>query len=193
MRCKEFSLLLKMLGIVGMTFALTACSGNNGQSKSARDTGFNPDNGDDSTHKPDPATGKIVEKFKALQFQKPTQEEAEFLNSMELDLTAGDRAFFSFSYAPDEEGTFYFSLAQARLHLQGCKKAPDRSYKMRIFWQQIQGKKRVIVKEFSPNIESFDFRAGNKYILSYALMDLKEFSDCQSATLKFASFLKNYK
>lgn len=179
--------------MLGMISALTACSANSSQSKTARDMGGQPGKGNEPTQKPEPTPAKIIEKFKALQFQKPTQDEAEFLNTMELDLTKVDRALFSFSYAPDEDGTFYFSLAQARLHLQTCTKPVNRSYKMRIFWQQVQGSGRVVLKEFSPNIDSFDFKAGGQYLLSYMLMDLKEFSDCQAATLKFAAFLKSYK
>ncbi|MGZ3796707.1 MAG: hypothetical protein ACXWRE_07305 [Pseudobdellovibrionaceae bacterium] len=180
--------LIRFILLLGMISTLMACGVGN-PSKTARDWGDRAGGGDNS-RKPD--EGKTVEKIKALQFQKPTQEEAEFLNIMDLDLTTGERAFFSFSYAPEDNGTFFFSLAQARLHLLGCSKTPDRKYKMQILWQQVQPKGRVIVKQFSPNIDSFDFKAGGKYILSYVLTDLKEFSDCHGATLKFASFLKNY-
>jgi hypothetical protein len=185
MKIKEFFMMLGMVSI------LMGCNINSSQSKSARANGYSP--GDHSPQKPDPTPAKIVEKIKALQFQRPTQEETEFLNIMDLDLTAGDRALFSFSYAPDKDGTFYFSLAQTRLHLQGCTKSGNRKYKLRIFWQQVQAEKRVVLKEFKPNIDSFAFKAGGQYLLSYALMDLKEFSDCQVATLKFASFLQDYK
>ena len=181
--------------VLGMVAGLTACSINTQPTKAARDNGGGIGKASDPTTKPDPITtpAKVNEKMKVLQLQKPTQIEDEFLNVMDLDVTGAERALFSFSYAPDDSGTLFFTLAQARLHLQGCTKAPDRTYSARIFWQQVVGDKRVIVKEFTPNVDTFDFKKGQSYILSYALMDLKEFSDCKSATLKFASFLKNYK
>jgi hypothetical protein len=176
--------------VIGLVAALTACDIDGNPAKVARDNGGS--DGGDPSKKPDPIPAKVVEKIQALYLQEPTHVEADFLNVMDLDLTTGDRALFSFSYAPGEDGILYFTFAQARLHLHECTKSPDRSYQLRIFWRQAQGNKYVILKEFSPNIDSFEFKAGGQYRLSYALMDLKEFSDCKSATLKFASFLKNY-
>jgi hypothetical protein len=176
-----------------MAAALTACDVDGSQIKAARENGSGPGKADDPAKKPQPPPAKLVEKTKALQFQKPTLEAADFLNTMELDLTTADRALFNFSHAADADGTFFFSLAQTRLHLQACSKPEDRSYKLRIFWSQVEGTKRTVLKEFTPSIDSFDFKAGGNYLLSYVLMDLKEFADCKAATLNFAAFLKNYK
>lgn len=180
--------LTKFVFITGLLLSLVACDNNT--MKEARENG-----GGKGPDKPvtKPTPGKIVEDFATLKFQRPTQDVNEFLNVMNLPVSEGDRAYFSFSYAPGEDGTFYFTLDQVRLYPKDCSNPVDRSYKMEVHWQRIQGNERVKVKQFNPNIDDFDFQRGNKYILTYALMDLKEFADCKSVTLKFASFLKNYK
>lgn len=180
---------LKYVLVSGLLLSLAACD--NGTSKVARENGGG---GKDPKPVVKPTPSKIVEDFATLKFQRPTEVETDFLNVMNLPVSEGDRAYFSFTYAPGDDGTFYFTLAQVRLLPKDCTKPVDRSYKMEIYWQRVQGNQRVLVKQFNPNIDDFDFQRGNKYILTYALMDLKkEFADCKSVTLKFASFLKNYK
>lgn len=181
---------MKIKTLFAITFViglLGACSPQT--SLSARENGdaTDPDKGSNSP-KPD-----INEKIRVLEFQSPTTDEADFLNSMELDVTEYDQAYFTFSHAPDENNSFYFTLAQTRLHLKSCTKSEDRKLTVRIVWQEVQNNKRVIIKEFSPNITEFEFKKGRKYYLTYALTNLKELADCKSAKLTFASFLKNYK
>lgn len=168
--------------------ALGACSG--AQNKTARDGGGHTGNNAPTESKP--VTGKVIEKIQNLQFQKPTHDESQYLNVMNIDFTGGDRAYYTFLYAPGDDGTFYFTLDQARLLLQDCTKDVSRSYTMEVYWQRAQGGQRVLVKRFNPSIDDFQFQRGNTYYLTYALMDLKQFSDCKSATLKFATFMKNY-
>lgn len=186
MRCIQFLLVL------GLLASLSGCD--NGKSKAARDNGAGDQQHGNNPNSPKPSPVKIVEGTQDLIFQRPTQDESEFKNIMNLAVTEGERAYFSFKYAPDEDGTFYFTLDQVRLFPKDCKNtSTDRRYKMEVYWQRIQGNQRVVVKKFSPNIDDFDYQRGNKYVLTYALMDLKEFADCKSVTLKFASFQKNYK
>ncbi len=179
----EFFLVLSLLASL-----VSAC--NVGKGRYARGNGADEKPNNPS---PKPLPAKVVEGMQDLIFQRPTHEESEFKNIMNLGVSEGERAYFSFKYAPDEDGTFYFTLDQVRLTLKGCKNSENRSYQMGVYWQLIQGDQRVVLKKFSPNIDDFDYDRGNKYILTYALMDLKEFADCQSVTLKFASFQKNYK
>lgn len=181
--------LIKFVLVMGLLGSLVGC--NNSNFKEARDNGGGKKTDPKPVVKPSP--GKIVEDFATLKFQRPNPDVNDYLNVMNLPVSEGDRAYFSFSYAPGDDGTFYFTLDQVRLFPKDCTKAADRSYKMEVYWQRIQGNQRVLVKQFNPNIDDFDFQRGNKYILTYALVDLKDFADCKSVTLKFASFLKNYK
>jgi len=174
--------------------AMTACHPG-GAALSSRDGGAGPGKTAPPpvVQKPDPTSGKIIEKIVALQLQKPTTNESEFLNNMELDFGDAEKALFSFSYAPDADGLLYFSLQQSRLHLNGCTKTSDHKYKMNIFWQENLGTKREVLEVFTPSITGFHFKSGHKYILSYTLLDLKnDLPDCKSATLNFAAFLQNY-
>ncbi|MBS1972389.1 MAG: hypothetical protein JSU04_18940 [Bdellovibrionales bacterium] len=184
MRCFQFLLVL------GLLASLSGCD--NGKSKAARDNGSGGQQSN-NPNSPKPSPAKIVEGTRDLIFQRPTQDESEFMNIMNLGVSEGERAYFSFKYAPDEDGTFYFTLEQVRLYPKDCKNTGDHKYTMEIYWQRVQGNQRVVLKKFSPNIDDFDYQRGNKYILTYALMDLKQFADCQSVTLKFATFQKNYK
>lgn len=179
---------IKFILVLGLLASLSACDSS--KSKMARDNGADekPD-----TPSPKPSPAKIVEGTQDLLFQRPTQEESEFKNIMNLAVAEGERAYFSFKYAPDEDGTFYFTLDQVRLFPKDCTSTADRRYTMEVYWQRIQGNQRVVLKKFSPNIDDFDYQRGNKYVLTYALMDLKQFADCKSVTLKFATFQKNYK
>lgn len=138
-------------------------------------------------------TGKINEKLIALILQVPTTVESEFLNVMDLDLTNAEKALFSFSYAPEKNGVLYFSLAQSRLHIQGCANNEERDFDANVFWYEVTGNKRVFLKKLDHDITAFQFSGGKRYILSYALLDLKkDFSDCKAANLKFAAFLQDY-
>lgn len=180
--------------IAGVLLGLAAC--NQGTNPMvARKTPQDP-NGKtgDENKKPEPLPGKLAEKFKALQLQRPTLNESEYLNAMELEFGDADRALFSFSYAPDEDGSLFFTLAQVRLHLSGCTKDEKRTAKIGVFWQEVQKNQRKVLDSLVGNVQEFQFRSGRQYLLSYVLMDLKkEFADCKSANLKFASFLKNYR
>lgn len=182
---------MKMLFVMAFAICtLGACV--NQTSLSARENDGAPDSGkEDGKH--ESPKGIVIEKFRALQLQPPTLDEADFLNTMEMefDVTKHDRAYFTFSHTPDENGSLYFLLAQTRLHFQSCKKTDEREVTVRIFWQEVQGNKRVLVKEFSPNITEFEFKKGKKYYLTYALMDLKQLADCKAAKLSFATFPKN--
>lgn len=178
---------------VWLLLGLSACHSGS-QPMTARDNPDAPTGGKGPNQgKPDPNQGKLLEKVKALQLQRPTLNEADFLNLMDLDFNGEDRALFSFSYAPEENGSLFFSRDQVRLYLKDCTKSTEREAKIQVYWQEVQGDKRRIVGVFKDSIHEFEFTSGNKYILSYVLMDLKEFADCKSATLKFAAFLKNYK
>jgi hypothetical protein len=179
-------------------FGLSACN-TNISPKAGRDLGGNPAKQEDPAKKPDPAdtaipvVGKDLEKTAALQTQKPTSLEAEFMNIMTLEFKGEERAFFTFAYAPADEGSLYFSLDQARMHMNGCTKPEDRTADFAIYWYEVKGGKRVLVSVFEPNITEFYFMPKRKFLLSYVLTDLKQFADCKSVTLKFASFRKDYK
>lgn len=176
-----------------MSFLCLAACDKPPQAMAGRKIPLPADQGDGSQQKPDPKSGKYIEKIQALQVQYPTQDEKEFLNSMELPFNGEEKALYSFSYAPDTNGSLYFSMAHTRLLLHSCSKPVERTVKVRVYWQEVKNDKRQVLDTFKGSIHEFLFSGGKRYILSYVLMDLKEFSDCKSATLKFASFLKNYK
>jgi len=183
--------LTKIISIFGLLLALGACTNNS--EKEARPNGG--PQGPGNPNKPTPPVVKVIEKFRdaPLLFQKPTLTESEFLNVLDLEFGDAQRAYFSFKYAPDEDGTFYFTLAQVRLHLQECKTpGADPKYKMAVYWQHVQDGKRVIEKEFSPSIEDYSFKKGQQYILTFSILDLKDVADCKGAVLKFATFKKNF-
>lgn len=163
------------------------------KSVSGRSNSGAPKN-DGTNTKPDPLPGKIVEKVQALQLQYPTMTESEFLNNMEIEFGDADRAVYSFKYAPDDNGSLFFTLAQVRFNLIGCTQDVNRSATIKVFWQEIEKGQRKIVSSLKGSIQEFEFRGGYEYMLSYVLMDLKkDFADCKSANLKFAAFAKNYK
>ncbi|WP_413290555.1 hypothetical protein [Bdellovibrio sp. HCB337] len=177
--------------IAWVLLGLTAC--NNGEKPMTARTGTNGQKPDNGSQKPDPTPAKLVEKVAALQLQKPTQVESEFLNVMDIEFGDADRAVYSFKYAPGDNGSLFFSLAQVRLLLKECTKDANRTVTARIFWQEVKQGKRSIIDVLKDSVEEFEYRAQDEYILSYVLMDLKkELSDCKSATLKFASFPKKF-
>jgi len=178
-------------------FGLSACN-TNISPKAARDHGNNPGKKTDPGKKPDPidknpVEGKDIEKTAALQTQKPTQDEASFLNIMTIEFNGEGRAFFTFAYAPSDDGSLFFALDQARIHMNGCTKPQDRTVDFAVYWYVMKDTKRVLDSIFEPSITEFYFVEKKKYLLSYVLTDLKQFADCKSVTLKFASFRKDYK
>jgi hypothetical protein len=134
---------------------------------------------------------KKVEKMGLLQFQPPTQVPEEFLNVQRLVFSDEDQAWFSFIYDAKTDGSFFFLTNQVTLKLD-CKSSSE-TYKYDVVWQEIQETKRIALEHFKPNVTEYIFKSNKRYVLSYVLQDLKkDFPGCKSATLKFATFQKQF-
>jgi hypothetical protein len=193
---KRSFILKQGFGVVALAVCLSLLTGSlsgcdtGHESLEGRQSGGGPDDGKQGDEKPKPV---IVEALRPLLLQKPTLSEEHFLNVMQLKFGEADQAAFTFTFAPLRDGSLYFTNIQSRLHLEGCTKDAERVATFNVVWQEDLGTSRKRLKDFGADITEYLYEKGKKYMLTYALVNLKgELADCKSATLKFAAFDRNY-